>query len=543
VVLFGKCRINPSAALYCLTNISTAMKIRVFFLLMICLMFKSVALLAQTSDIEPLKAEVRSASGRDKASLLIRLSDAYYNAGNLKESLNSADEAEKIARKAGAKDVQAMALNRQAKVLERRGDTKKAWKRYEESNELVAKLPSGQQGIMADNLQAMKVLAPKVGKSADAVDAKANVITTGATNGAAGYPPPLTRQELREELSGLQEEVSKNRHITTQLAQKEALLLSESQVLRAQLAARQRDIDLMTEQQMKAALMVMQQRSLLDSLVYESVYDSLALSSANAALGEAHANRNFYLSALAAMLLLAGGSLFSFIRARQHAKALGQKNVIIREEQNRSEKLLLNILPALVADELKQRGRTEARYFEDVSVLFADFVGFSKIAEKLSPQQLVSELDSCFQAFDEIITKYKLEKIKTIGDAYMCAGGLPNGGGAQLQDMVSAALEMQLWLNQWNAERATKGMPRYDARIGIHRGPVVAGVVGSRKFAFDIWGDTVNIAARIEQAGEGGKINISGEVHEIVKEYYPCTYRGKIAAKNKGEIDMYYVNN
>ncbi|MFZ4635571.1 MAG: adenylate/guanylate cyclase domain-containing protein, partial [Saprospiraceae bacterium] len=512
------------------------MKIRVFFLLIICLVFNNVAMLAQTSGIEELKGEVRSASGKDKAALLVRLSDAYFAAGNLKESANSAEEAEKTARKAGAKDIQAMALNRQAKVLERRGDTKKAWKRYEESNELVAKLPSGQQGIMADNLQAMKVLAPKVGKSAESVDAKASVITPGATNDAANYPQPLTRQELREELSGLQEEVSKNRHITTQLAQKEALLLSESQELRSQLAARQKDIDLMTEQQMKAALMVMQQRSLLDSLVYESVYDSLALSSANAALGEAQANRNFYLSALVAMLLLAGGSLFSFIRARQHAKALGQKNVIIREEQHRSEKLLLNILPALVADELKQRGRTEARYFEDVSVLFADFVGFSKIAEKLSPQQLVSELDSCFQAFDEIITKYKLEKIKTIGDAYMCAGGLPNGGGAQLQDMVSAALEMQLWLNSWNAERAAKGMPRYDARIGIHRGPVVAGVVGSRKFAFDIWGDTVNIAARIEQAGEGGKINISGEVHEIIKEYYPRTYRGKIAAKNKGEI-------
>ena len=155
----------------------------------------------------------------------------------------------------------------------------------------------------------------------------------------------------------------------------------------------------------------------------------------------------------------------------------------------------------------------------------------------------MSELDTAFRAFDSIIAKYNLEKIKTIGDAYMCAGGLPNGGGSQLRDMVNAAREMQQWLTEWNEQKHAEGLPRFEARIGIHRGPVVAGVVGSKKFAFDIWGDTVNIAARVEQAGEGGKINISGNVYEIVKNYVPCKYRGKIAAKNKGEIDMYFVEN
>jgi len=196
-----------------------------------------------------------------------------------------------------------------------------------------------------------------------------------------------------------------------------------------------------------------------------------------------------------------------------------------------------------VAEELKKQGKTSARYFEDVSVLFADFVGFSMIAETLTPQQLVSELDTCFQAFDQIIAKYNLEKIKTIGDAYMVAGGLPNGGGSQLRDMVNAAMDMQKWLSEWNVDRLRLKQPPFEARIGIHRGPVVAGVVGSKKFAFDIWGDTVNIASRIEAAGEGGKINISGEVYKVVGEYFPCHYRGKIAAKNKGEIDMYYVGN
>jgi adenylate cyclase len=260
-------------------------------------------------------------------------------------------------------------------------------------------------------------------------------------------------------------------------------------------------------------------------------------------LRESVANQKFFLVSAIAALLLAGLALFSFLRARQNAVVLSEKNKIIREEQERSENLLLNILPALVASELKQKGRTEARYFEDVSVLFADFVGFSRIAEQLSPQQLVSELDICFQAFDEIVARHSLEKIKTIGDAYMCAGGVPNNHPTHLRDMVLAAREMQTWLADWNTLREKEGLPRFDARIGIHSGSVVAGVVGSKKFAFDIWGDTVNIAARIEQAGEGGRINISGTAYETLKNTFPCEYRGKIAVKNKGEIDMYFVLN
>jgi len=292
-------------------------------------------------------------------------------------------------------------------------------------------------------------------------------------------------------------------------------------------------------------MLLMQQRYMLDSVVYRNSLDSLSVENWNLALREAESNRKFYMAAIIALLVLAGGSLFSFVRARQHTKVLEGKNKTIREEQERSENLLLNILPSLVAEELKKNGSTKAQYYEDVSVLFADFVGFSKIAEQLKPQQLVTELDTAFKAFDEIIARYNLEKIKTIGDAYMCAGGLVPGGrdGSQIRDMVSAAREMQNWLTVWNAEREAKGLPRFDARIGIHRGPVVAGVVGSKKFAFDIWGDTVNIAARVEQASEGGKINISGEAYDIIKSFSPCQYRGKISVKNKGEIDMYYIEN
>ncbi len=299
----------------------------------------------------------------------------------------------------------------------------------------------------------------------------------------------------------------------------------------------------MTDSQMKSAMLLMQQRTLLDSMSYRSNLDSLSLLNSDLALSEARSQRRFYWGAIVALLLLAAGSLYFFVRARQNGRIMQEKNTIIREEQQRSESLLLNILPALVAEELKQQGRTHARLYEDVSVLFADFVGFSRIAEVLSPQQLVTELDTCFKSFDQIISKYNLEKIKTIGDAYMCAGGLPNGGGAQLRDIVNAARDMQSWLHVWNITRDQQGLPRFDARIGIHSGPVVAGVVGSRKFAFDIWGDTVNIAARVEQAGEGGKINISGTAYQVIKSQFNCEYRGKIAAKNKGEIDMYYVLN
>ncbi|MBP6812096.1 MAG: adenylate/guanylate cyclase domain-containing protein, partial [Saprospiraceae bacterium] len=340
------------------------------------------------------------------------------------------------------------------------------------------------------------------------------------------------------ELSTTQKQLAENQN---KFRSNESKLLEESQALQAQLAAQKAELDKMTEEQMKTAMLVMQQRVLLDSVFFSRGMDSLAISNANLALREAESNRKFNYAIMGVLLLLAAGATFSFVRARMNTRVLQEKNITIREEQVRSENLLLNILPSLVADELKKKGRTTARYFEDVSVLFADFVGFSKIAEQLTPQQLVSELDTCFQKFDDIIAQYDLEKIKTIGDAYMCAGGLPNGGGAQLHDMVSAAKDMQAWLSEWNAGREKEGLPRFDARIGIHRGPVVAGVVGSKKFAFDIWGDTVNIAARVEQAGEGGRINISGDAFEVVKDVFPCHYRGKISAKNKGEIDMYFV--
>lgn len=220
---------------------------------------------------------------------------------------------------------------------------------------------------------------------------------------------------------------------------------------------------------------------------------------------------------------------------------LAERNSELGVEKKRADELLLNILPAVTADELKRWGISPARSFDQVTVLFTDFKGFTQIAEKLTPQQLVSELDLCFRVFDNIIGRYQIEKIKTIGDSYLCVGGLPKANETHARDTVAAAIEMQRYVNTLKVEKKKQGAPYFEMRVGIHTGPVVAGIVGVKKFAYDIWGDTVNTASRMESSCEVGKINISGATHALVKDRYRCTHRGKIPAKNKGEIDMYFV--
>ena len=174
-------------------------------------------------------------------------------------------------------------------------------------------------------------------------------------------------------------------------------------------------------------------------------------------------------------------------------------------------------------------------------MLFTDFKGFTSYSEKMSPQDLVKDIDECFKGFDRITTKYGIEKIKTIGDSYMCAGGLPVEKKTNPEDTINAALEMRDFVLSGMQKKIAEGKPFFEIRIGVHTGPVVAGIVGIKKFAYDIWGDAVNIASRMESSGEAGKVNISGSTYEIVKDKFTCTHRGKIEAKNKGEIDMYFV--
>ncbi|TNE66632.1 MAG: hypothetical protein EP344_02305 [Bacteroidetes bacterium] len=500
---------------------------------------------SQTDDIQELKTQLRSRSGVDRIETFLDLSDAYLQSSDYDEARKYTQEALDLAERMQRVDYQAIALNREGKVLTisgKRGLFGKdlASARFRESINLLQKKPN--RALLIDNLEHLRILAKRNGRADELAEVEKEIAR--ARDLVDKLPPPeqspLTLEEVQDNIiTRLIETQNKQESVSSQRLNYE----KERQRLQAELEAQREEIDRMSMNQLKAAFLLNERAKKLDSLQFQNRIDSLNVVAAKLALQESESTRNFYLAGLIAVILLAGGVTFSFLRARQNARLLSEKNKIIRKEKERSENLLLNILPSLVAEELKKQGSTSARYFEDVSVLFADFVGFSRIAEKLTPQELVNELDTCFKAFDEIVTKYNLEKIKTIGDAYMVAGGIPHGGGSQIRDMVRAALEMQNWLAKWNIERRKQKLPIFDARIGIHRGPVVAGVVGSRKFAFDIWGDTVNIASRIESAGEGGKINISGEVFKIIENDFSCEYRGKIPAKNKGEIDMYFVQN
>ncbi len=208
-------------------------------------------------------------------------------------------------------------------------------------------------------------------------------------------------------------------------------------------------------------------------------------------------------------------------------------------ERKRSDDLLLNILPAEVAEELKKTGNATARQFYNVTVLFTDFVDFTRASEKMSPQELIDELNICFKAFDGIMGRYNIEKIKTIGDAYLAVAGLPIGNPLQTEYAVKAAMEIRDYMR--NRQKQV-GEKTFHVRIGLHTGNVIAGIVGIKKFAYDIWGDTVNMAARMEQHGESGKINISETTYQLVKDKFDCTYRGEIHAKNKGAVKMYFVS-
>jgi class 3 adenylate cyclase/GAF domain-containing protein len=216
----------------------------------------------------------------------------------------------------------------------------------------------------------------------------------------------------------------------------------------------------------------------------------------------------------------------------------------IKIEKDKSESLLLSILPPKIATELKNTSKVVPIIYESVTILFTDFVGFTKIAESLLPKQLLIELDGYFTFFDFVCEKYNIEKLKTIGDAYMCAGGLPTANKTHALDACLTAMEFRdfaLRMQELNSSSKDEMMP-WELRIGLHTGPVIGGIVGTTKFAYDVWGDSVNIASRIESSSVPGKINISETTYELVKDFFVCEHRGKVSAKNKGEIRMYFLD-
>ncbi len=281
--------------------------------------------------------------------------------------------------------------------------------------------------------------------------------------------------------------------------------------------------------------MEFQKQQLVDSIAYVKKEHLIQLKHEEE-VRKKEKQRNIIIVSLLFMLAVAGGlwSSLNFVRKSREA---------LRVEKDRSEALLLNILPAEIADELKEKGSVNAREFDLVSILFTDFKSFTQTAEKMTPQSLVEEINVCFKAFDYIAEKYNVEKIKTIGDAYMAVGGIPHPHKNSTKNIVLAGLEMQEFVTKRVIENEQKQIPFFEMRLGIHAGPIVAGIVGVKKFQYDVWGDAVNTASRIESNGMVGKVNISETLYDLIKddETFTFEYRGNIHAKGKGEIKMYFV--
>lgn len=251
-------------------------------------------------------------------------------------------------------------------------------------------------------------------------------------------------------------------------------------------------------------------------------------------------------------LIIAGGAAGTILlialliyrnnRIKQKANQdLNDKNVELLDEKKKSDDLLLNILPEVVANELKATGKVKPKEYSHATMLFTDFKGFTRLATSMTPEELIHELNRCFEAFDDICARYKLEKIKTIGDAYMAVAGVPQKNTSHTHDTVMAALEMQAFMKKWKREKVAEGKPYWELRIGIHTGSVIAGVIGKHKFVYDIWGDAVNVASRMESAGEEWEVNISEQTYLLIRDKFECVHRGKVPIKHKGPVDMYFV--
>ncbi len=524
---------------------------------------------SQKEKIQELEITLGQKKGIDFVNDAITLSDLYYAEGMFDMSGRRADEAYEKAKGLNKKGLMSIALNKRGKAIMglangRKAYMNRAYKSFQESNR-----NTNDNVLRKDNLENMKTLAEKLNKPKEV---QRVVYLLAVLNGED--PPPLPddtrtglfnskkkkaleeyrrvqaeKQNLAEEKANLTEEL-------TELTEEQQSLREQQETLINLLDVKETAIADMSDEQMKRELLLSEQERLLDSLTFTTILDSLELSQRDMlverqelALREQQAElqlqksqRNLLLSLAGIFVILAAGLYHRYQVIHGHNALLAEKNKIIQKERERSEELLLNILPKAIAEELKSSGGAETQHYENATVMFVDFKGFSKISKQLTPAQLVSDLDHAFKNFDTIIGKYGLEKIKTIGDAYMCAGGLPNEDQSHPVNVVKAAMEMQGFLDTWNDEKAKKGEPLFEARIGIHTGPLVAGVVGSKKFAYDIWGDTVNVASRMETSCEVGKVNISNSTFNRVKNDFRCEYRGKVPAKNVGEVEMYYVN-
>ncbi len=364
------------------------------------------------------------------------------------------------------------------------------------------------------------------------------------------------KTRLQKEIKNLskgQEKLTTERDVLRndkrELTERQAALQQEKELIEEEISKKQQEIRTVSSEKAKALYIAERRSRLIDSLETQKELDSLFIEQQDLALQnvklESQRGRYwvyFLGSTSLLMVLLALLLYWGYLSKRKSTKILARQNKIIEEERQRSDALLYNIMPATVAKELKEKGVAKAHQYPEVTVMFSDFKNFTHLAELLTPAQLVHELNYHFRTFDQIISKYpNVEKIKTIGDAYLCVSGLVKGKTVP-QNIIRAALEFQVFLQKEKEEKLRRGEPVFEARIGLHTGPVVAGVLGLKKYAYDIWGDTVNIAARMEQHSKPGRVNISETTYRLVKKDFECKPRGHVPVKNKGTMEMYYVN-
>lgn len=339
------------------------------------------------------------------------------------------------------------------------------------------------------------------------------------------------------------------------LSDKERLLL-EKDVITKTISEKEKELELqkstikefstLTEIQ-KAQLLNQELEIKNEKLHAASITDSLKIIQQQKSIQEIRAKQQKNMAVIsgiaAGLAIIICIVLLSLVKKiKRNNKEISLKSTLLEAEKRKSDSLLLNILPEELTQELMLKNSVEAKNFDAVTVLFTDFVGFTSIAEKLTPGSLVAELDYYFKSFDAIIDKYKIEKIKTIGDAYFVVSGLPIINDNHPVQIINAAFEILLFVEQEKVTRIANNVPYFDIRIGINTGPVVAGIVGNKKFAYDIWGDTVNTGSRMEQNAETNTINISAATFQKIKNIFPTIYRGSLPVKNKGSIDMYFID-
>ena len=535
------------------------------------LMLLGVRLSAQ----QPTALEAQAANSEDpqqKMELLYRASEKYLQLNSFRKASETAHQAYMIAMSEGNALIASRSAYNNAEGYSRINSYGEAKIRYNRGKEAAivgndvdfAVKCLGKMSEMA-NFQGNRAEAAAFNKqaqdlirAANAKSAPAGSIVNAATPTNAAEMAALKalyakekeqlvneRNQLASNIRILQSERDQLSVDMAKLRSQTVDLTKQTQQAQQVITVQGKQLVTVSEQKTEAERIVARKQILLEGLKSEITLDSIARAQdaqeQEIKLQRANNLRNILILALGFTMVIGGLIVKRFLDHKKQKKALEEKNKMIEEARERSDELLLNILPPPIAAELKEHGIAKARRYEGASVLFTDFKSFTKISEQLTPEQLVAELDAYFRAFDFIIKQYKLEKIKTIGDAYMCASGLSDRITSPT-NIVKAALEIQEYLSDMKAEKIAKGEPFFEARIGVHTGPVVAGVVGVDKFVYDIWGDTVNIASRMQENCEPGHINVSEATYLEIQYSFKCKYRGKIHAKNKGEIDMYYVN-